>query len=70
MKKLFLLAFAAGLFAACNNNASNNTDSTAVPTDSPAMEEPTLTPPDTSMQATDSTSLTPAPATDSAAPKQ
>ncbi|WP_341843300.1 hypothetical protein [Chitinophaga caseinilytica] len=71
MKKLFLLAFAAGLFAACNNNASNNADSTAVPTDSPAMEETSPMPPDTSMQATDSTSLNQAPATDSAAaPKQ
>lgn len=56
MKKLFLLACAAGLFAACNNNASNNADSTAVPTDSPAIMEETA-PMDTSSMTTDSTTL-------------
>lgn len=73
MKKLFLLAFAAGLFAACNNNSATNEDSTAVPTEAPATMEETAPLPDTTM-ATDSMNLNnpgapnpaPTPGTDSA----
>ncbi|WP_109697546.1 hypothetical protein [Chitinophaga deserti] len=55
MKKLFLLAFAAGLFAACNNNATDTTDSTNVSTDAPVVEETAPLPDST--QLADSTTL-------------
>lgn len=78
MKKLFLLAFAAGLFAACNNNASDNADSTNISTDQPVIEETAPLPADTSLT-TDSTALNshpgapnpaPTPGTDSASPNR
>lgn len=57
MKKLFVLAIAAGFFAACNNASSTTGDSTKI--DSPAVvETPAPTPaPADSIPAGDSTSV-------------